>query len=215
MMLFKEYLIIICTNSISMMNYNTKKELAFYLDYQIIRFNKFNEDSFLICMKNRNEQYFFNEYHILKEKTEILLECTGNSNFVSKKFSEILKISNKEIITTNENEIIYWKKNKTLKQKVLNNKIIEGHEIIEENKIEQSTNLSKTKSFLENNELLKSITINNEETIKEMDNMLSNNLNINKIRNQKYNENSLKESFFPEPHWSNEEKNMMEMMNEY
>ena len=216
MMLFKEYLIIICTNSISMMNYNTKKELAFYLDYQIIRFNKFNEDSFLICMKNRNEQYFFNEYYILKEKAEILLECTGNSNFESKKFSEILKISNKEIITTNENEIIYWKKNKTLKQKVLNNKIIEGQEIIEENKNDQSTNLSRTKSIFENNELKKSITINNEETIKEMDNMLSNNLNINKIRNQKYNKNSLKESFFPEPHWSNEEKNtnMMEMMNE-
>lgn len=115
MMLFKNYIIIILESSISLVDYEKKnEEFLFYLDNKSICFNKLTNDSFLISMMNKNNNYFFNEYKIKIEDNKAIIENLGNSNIEKEKIKKIMNLGNNEVLTLNENKIIFWKKNRKL-----------------------------------------------------------------------------------------------------
>lgn len=115
MMLFKNYIIIILESSISLVDYEKKnEEFLFYLDNKPICFNKLTNDSFLISMMNKNNNYFFNEYKIKIEDNKAIIENLGNSNIEKEKIKKIMNLGNNEVLTLNENKIIFWKKNRKL-----------------------------------------------------------------------------------------------------
>ena len=115
MMLFKNYIIIILESSISLVDYEKKnEEFLFYLDNKPICFNKLTNDSFLISMMNKNNNYFFNEYKIKIDDNKKIIENLGNSNIEKEKIKKIMNLGNNEVLTLNENKIIFWKKNRKL-----------------------------------------------------------------------------------------------------
>lgn len=118
MMIFKNYIIIILESSISLVDYNKKREeFLFSLEYKPISFNKLTDDSFLISMINKKNNYFFNEYKIYNEDNKIIIENLGNSSIENKEIIKIINLSYYEIITLNVNELIFWKKNRNIIQK--------------------------------------------------------------------------------------------------
>ena len=119
MMIFKNYIIIILESSISLVDYENKNDLfLFSLDSKPICFNKLTDDTFLISMMNKNNNYFFNEYKIKIEDKKIIIENLGNSNIEKKKIIKMMNLGNNEVLTLNENKIIFWKKNKKLIKKI-------------------------------------------------------------------------------------------------
>lgn len=119
MMIFKNYIIIILESSISLVDYEKKnEEFLFSLDSRPICFNKLTDDTFLISMMNKNNNYFFNEYKIKIEDKKIIIENLGNNNIEKKKIIKMMNLGNNEVLTLNENKIIFWKKNKKLIKKI-------------------------------------------------------------------------------------------------
>ena len=173
MMLFKNYIIIILESSISLVDYEKKnEEFLFYLDNKPICFNKLTDDSFLISMMNKNNNYFFNEYKIKIEDNKAIIESLGNSNIEKEKIKKIVNLGNNEVLTLNENKIIFWKKNRKLikhketKRNILKMKEKEKNQIfnnfIEKNESIMSNSFFNTINGIEkemNQEKL--ITINN------------------------------------------------------
>ena len=147
--LFKKYLIILFSSSISLINYETKEEICFSLEYQTICYNKLNENSFLISMKSNDNKYFFNEYQFSVDNNEINIEYLGNSNLEEEKILNTIKINNNEIIEINQNEIVHWKKNRIIKQHIAERKYLEKKEKKEKYfEFLESSIYSISKSFL-------------------------------------------------------------------
>jgi len=125
MMIFKNYIIIILESSISLVDYDKREEFLFSLDYKPTCFNKLTDDSFLISMIDKKNNYFFNEYKIKIENNKSIIECLGYSNIEKEKMIKLINLGNNEVLTLNEHEIIFWKKNrKLLKQKETKNEIL-------------------------------------------------------------------------------------------
>ena len=125
MMIFKNYIIIILESSISLVDYDKREEFLFSLDYKPTCFNKLTDDSFLISMIDKKNNYFFNEYKIKIEDNKSIIECLGYSNIEKEKMIKLINLGNNEVLTLNEHEIIFWKKNrKLLKQKETKNEIL-------------------------------------------------------------------------------------------
>ena len=117
--------IIILESSISLVDYDKREEFLFSLDYKPTCFNKLTDDSFLISMIDKKNNYFFNEYKIKIENNKSIIECLGYSNIEKEKMIKLINLGNNEVLTLNEHEIIFWKKNrKLLKQKETKNEIL-------------------------------------------------------------------------------------------
>ena len=177
MMIFKNYIIIILESSISLVDYNEKREVfIFSLDYKPISFNKLTDDSFLISMINKKNNYFFNEYKIYNEDNKVLIENLGNSSIEKKKIIKIINLSNYEIITLSDNELIFWKKNRYLKNKSPKKNLLKI-KIIEKENIHFFNNLTNigTNVSLENPSFF---TLNGFKSELNKEDILSNNISI-------------------------------------